>query len=203
MNNVLFVKKILQKAEHFDWSIQGFGMLRLYLSPEVRLHVWDPERAFPGVSTIHTHPWDFRSDIVSGSISDRTYVIDSELDRDSTTGGPYDTDPVMYSKQRIVCGSGACPVGDAVDVSLRQRRADKAYVAGEGYYHDAREIHESLPGRGCVTLVKRRFKADTEHADVFFSLGTKWKSSEPRKATPAEIRSMCDLALCVMSGQKP
>lgn len=186
MSKLLFVKKILQKAEHYDWTIQGFGMLRLYMSPEVRLHVWDPARAFPGVSTIHTHPWDFKSDILVGSLTDRLYV-------DWIGNGAAAT----HSRQQIACGAGACTTGEATNASLRVQH-EITYCPGSGYSMRADEIHESFPARGCVSLITRRFKADTEHADVFFPLNTTWKSSEPRKATPDEIRSMCDNALMLM-----
>src|SRR6266700_4115841 len=34
-----FVKYTLQNPENHKWSLQGFGMFRVYLSPEVRLHL--------------------------------------------------------------------------------------------------------------------------------------------------------------------
>lgn len=52
----LFVKTILSNPENFKWSIQGLGMLRVYLSDEVRLHIWDSRFKVPGVSPLHNHP---------------------------------------------------------------------------------------------------------------------------------------------------
>jgi hypothetical protein len=44
------VKNILEKATSYKWSLQGFGMLRLYLSKDVRMHVWHPDFAVKKVS---------------------------------------------------------------------------------------------------------------------------------------------------------
>ncbi len=61
------------RPEAFEWSLQGFGMLRLYLSKEVRLHVWDDRYAVKNVTTIHTHPWHFRSTVLFGELTDVLY----------------------------------------------------------------------------------------------------------------------------------
>lgn len=191
MITLLMLKKILERAEHYNWTIQGFGMLRLYLSREVRLHVWDPSRAFPGVSTIHTHPWDFTSEILVGRLTDLVYAKDYP-------GPNYHFKPHAMNQQQIMCGVGACVTSLAKEVLLYAPKEGIAYRAGQSYTMRADEIHESIPDRGCVSIITRRFKADTEHADVYYRAGTTWVASEPRPATPDEIRSMCDAALELM-----
>ena len=48
----LWVRTLLSKPLGFDWSIQGFGMIRLYLSPNLRLHIWNSRGRVKNVSDI-------------------------------------------------------------------------------------------------------------------------------------------------------
>jgi hypothetical protein len=177
----LFVEQILRKATHYPWSIQGLGMLRLYLSKEVRLHLWDPTLAFPGASPIHTHPWDFTSKVVVGYVYNQIYV-----ERDEEPNFHY---------QVLKCGVGGGLVsGESGTTSLR-RLPLFSYQQGETYSERAEEIHESKPVRGTVTIVTRKFKADEDHARVFWRLGTSWGSAEPRPATPEEISVAAEYSL--------
>ena len=68
------VRLILVNANKFEWTLQGFGMLRLHLSGGVRLNIWDSRFRVPGVSTLHSHPWWFTSLIVSGSLANVRYM---------------------------------------------------------------------------------------------------------------------------------
>lgn len=127
------VRSILERATDLEWSLQGFGMLRHYLTPTVRLHVWASAFRVKNVSTIHDH-WDFRR-------------------------GPIE-----------------------------------AFEPGHWYEQRADEIHESLPVDGTVTLVERHFRADTEHARVYYSTPA-WVSAEPRPASRREIAAAVRLAI--------
>lgn len=71
----LLVKSILENPtpQTRNWSLQGFGFLRSYLSSELRLHVWDSRYRVKNVSGIHTHPWDFDSYIVAGELHQFRY----------------------------------------------------------------------------------------------------------------------------------
>ncbi len=184
----LAIKKILEQAPAFKWSLQGFGMFRLYLSKEVRLHVWDDRFAVPNVSTIHTHPWDFVSHVISGVITDKLYSMGKPAD-------PYPRfPPKPYMKQEIVCGPGGGTCGTERLETLYQVREER-YWAGRGYRRESYAIHESVPEPGTVTLVERSFHADTEHAFVFWPAGQEWVSAEPREALEHEVISMAELAL--------
>lgn len=82
MNDVkLLVKQILQASVKepmaFQWSIQGLGMLRLYLSEETRMHVWSSLGRISDVSPLHTHPWSFNSIVVAGKVINKRYKIES------------------------------------------------------------------------------------------------------------------------------
>lgn len=172
------VKNILEKATSYKWSLQGFGMLRLYLSKDVRMHVWHPDFAVKDVSTIHTHPWDFTSHIIAGSIKNVLYAEQPVGEK--------------FYRQTIRCGEGGCALPGAAEVLLHER-AVEVLNAGQSYDENAEEIHESFPAPGTVTIIERRFKEDTEHAFVYHT-GT-WVSAEPRNATPEEVTAITQIAL--------
>lgn len=166
------VKTILENALAFKWSIQGLGMLRLYLSSEVRLHVWDSRYAVPNVSTLHDHPWSFDSLIVAGWINQYRYRVDVEGDE--------------FLFAILQCGPGGCAKTAPTPIRLLKGRCE-SYEEGQTYHQRHDEIHQSLPEDGTVTIVTRTFREDTEHARVFWSTGTDWVSAEPRPATPEEV----------------
>lgn len=173
------VHQILQHATAFDWSLQGLGMLRMYLSREVRLHVWDGRFAVPDASIIHTHPWDFESRVISGEVRQFRY---------SENNGVH-----THKRQAILCGPSGCADGEPVLVSLG-REPLETYGTGTSYTQFAAEIHESLPTPGTVTVVERTFHEDTEHAFVYYQ-GETWVEATPRPATLDEVTAITSLAL--------
>ena len=178
------VTEVLLNAESFDtWSLQGLGMLRLYLGRELRLHVWDPREAFRDASKLHDHPWDFTSYVVLGRLKNIRYYEMNAPDFAPT-----------HTKQTIVCGSGGCSLGDKTNVHMDVGTTEE-YEAGESYSQRSTEVHESVPERGTVTIIQRTFHEDTEHATVFSPYGESWVSAEPRAATPEEVRRMTRMAL--------
>lgn len=183
-NTQLLVKKLLQEANHYEWSLQGFGMLRLYLSKGVRLHIWHSAFRVPGVSDIHDHPWDFSSDVVCGNIINRQYIVESA------------TIQPTHMMRRIRCGpgGGVCESEAPVPVSL-WRHFEHVVRPGSGYVQRHYEIHASHPEDGTVTLITRGFREDTEHANVFYPLDTEWVSAEPRPATTSEVGVFVKAAL--------
>jgi hypothetical protein len=190
LSKKLLVKAILEKATNFEWSIQGFGMLRLYLSSEVRLHVWDDRYKVPNVSTIHDHPWHFHSYVVAGKLENQRFAL--------MQGAAMNVFPLREPEYRVMtmgtirCGVGgglvkACAMGAEEPVVLYAVHREGPYTAMDSYNQRDKEIHESTPERGTVTIVERIFKTDTEHARVFWPRGEQWVSAEPRKATQEEI----------------
>lgn len=172
-------KQILEKYGAYEWSLQGFGMLRTYLTPELRLHVWDARFAVKDVSTVHTHPWNFVSLVVAGKVHNYRYA-------ETLTEGTY------FAAQKIICGVGGGPVEDPKGVRL-VRGMREAYGEGDTYKQNAGEIHRSDPVDGTVTIVEREFLDDTEHAFVFYQ--GEWVSAEPRAATDEEVDKITTNAL--------
>lgn len=174
------IGQILRKAHNCEWSLQGFGMLRLYLTKETRLHIWSESHVVPGVSEIHDHPWDFTSKIVAGRLHNCRYVEGAEGD--------------TYMAQTILCGPNGCAMGDVRQVKLWQKPTE-VYDEGDKYEQRANEIHRSAPEDGTVTIVTRRFLPDPDHANVFWRPNEEWVSAEPRPATPEEVAAIVGNAL--------
>lgn len=182
----LMAKAILGNATSYRWSLQGLGMFRLYLSQELRMHVWDPDFAFPGASPMHTHPWDFTSYIVAGGIVNERY---SQYNMDCKYGE-------LYNKALLKCGEGGCMMDEKELVKLYCHQKTEHYE-GQWYGQSAEEIHWSKPQRGTVTLVYREFRPDLDrdHAYVFWPDGQEWGTAEPRAATHDEVQRMSMAAL--------
>ena len=90
---------ILDNASSYKWSVQGFGMLRLYIRKVGRLHIWDNELRYPGVSVIHNHSWDLESTIIVGAIRNTRYTAGGFVLKDSTSG---QDSANIYQHQRLV-----------------------------------------------------------------------------------------------------
>lgn len=181
------VRDVLDHPFEHAWTIQGLGMLRTYLDPwEVeRLHIWDTGTAVEDVSTIHDHPWDFRSRIVAGEIRNQRFVIDgSELAAEFLTA-------------KIRCGAGGGLISDPVPVRICSEGVER-YGPGDQYSQRAPELHESFPSRGAVTVISREFRTDRDVATVCWRTG-EWVSAEPRPATRAEVEHFIGLARAVLA----
>lgn len=181
----LLVKNILEHASAYKWSLQGLGMLRLYLSDEVRLHVWDSRYAAgPKVAKLHTHPWNFTSFVVAGEVTDVRYEEIKNVEPN-------------YEYVTIKCGPGGGATCEKKPIALRWSNT-KVIPVGSDYATHRLAIHESRPLDGTVTLVKRTFVADKDHANVYFPLGMDWNhetSAEPRPATDLEVNDITGYAL--------
>lgn len=179
------VKAILEHADAYAWTLQGLGMLRTYISPELRLHVWSGDARSDGVSEIHTHPWQFSSLVIAGR------VVNVRFDETQNSNrGTLDT----YKRQAILCGEGGGLVGDPDTVHLAARQQE-TYLEGHIYQQRADEIHRSLPEDGTVTLIYRQFLEDADHAYVYWPEDCEWGSAEPRPATDDEVARIVGVAL--------
>jgi hypothetical protein len=168
----LTVRTILERAEAYEWSVQGFGLLRLYLRDDARLHIWDPELAYDNVSVIHDHSWDLESTIVVGRMTNIRY---------EETQGPGDP----YHKQSVVTGYKAHLLKEPENVVLEEYQP-VIYIPGDVYSQKAAEIHQSVPDPYTVTFMKR--KADIDGvANLYWPYGTSWGTAKPRKATEEEV----------------
>lgn len=180
----LLVKAILEHPESYDWTLQGFGMLRIYLSEEVRMHVWDSRYRVENVSDMHTHPWHFHSMVVAGA------VVNRRFEREPVSNMAH----VLLEEHALRCGVGGGLTGDVKTVQLWPC-PEEVVLEGNSYTQKAHEIHTSDPADGTVTIIRREFLDDTEHASVFTLHDQPWVSAEPRKATLEEVHEICQLSL--------
>lgn len=180
----LLVKTILRNAVNLGrgWTVQGLGMLRLYLDDSTRLHVWNSRFIIPGVSPLHTHPWAFDSIVVAGTVRQRRYTekICTEYIQ-------------SFNRAQITCGANAKI--EQQDKVWLSELPEEVFNEGQSYRQWAEEIHRSYPEDGTVTLVTRHFQADREHAYVYWQGENGFVSAEPRNATPEEIQVFCTVAL--------
>lgn len=171
-----------------QWRYQGFGMIQLYLRDGLRLHVWDRTVAVPGVSTIHDHiQWHFESLVLFGRLTNYRFEV---LPGDHQTGEP-------YMEGHVQTG----PSGHALDAGRPVRLwrgAPEVYVDGDTYSQRAREVHESVPHDGTVTIIQRDRTNEGDIARVYWPRGQSWVSAVPRPATPAEVVSACTKAIKLM-----
>lgn len=179
-----FIRHVLRHPRDFDWSVQGFGMLRCYFEADkrFRLNIWDSSIAVPGVSILHDHPWDFTSYIISG------HFMNSRFQEC--------TDPIgkEWMIQKIKTGEGGGPVGAPSTIRLQEMPMEH-YYTGDIYKQSAEEIHASFYEDGTVTLNDRIRREDGEHALVLWPVGEEWVDAEPRSATEEEIVRITQNAL--------
>lgn len=180
----LVVENVMRHPGEFDWSTQGLGMLRVYLRPDVRLHVWDRSLLVPGASPLHSHPWNFTSTIIAGRLINRRY---KSFQSASETFQEFNC-------VRIQCGENAHVEGEPTAVKLVQQ-ADEHWVQGSTYRQTAEEIHWSLPEDGTVTICEREFKQDRDHALVFWRGKGGWVDAKPRRAEILEVLNVCNRSL--------
>lgn len=193
-DNLIFVrplvKLILEQATSFAWELKGLGLMRTYLSDDLKLHVWDKQSQIDNVSMTHEHPWSFESLIVAGCLKQYRlqryshWVLGSE---------PFESSIVQ-------CGPGGRLLTD-VDLCHLHRGQLETYHEGQGYKQDSREIHQSLPEDGTVTLVRRISYQPARAARVYWPANEEWVSSEPIMATPEKIRRIADNTLRTWFGE--
>jgi len=168
---------ILTRPLEHEWSVQGLGFMRTYLSETQRLHIWNKSLAILGATPLHNHPWDFYSEVMFGMVKQHRAVI---VDADSSLNA------MPYKRQRILCGEGGGITGEPEPVRLAARPME-TYGVGAVYHQRADEIHYSYPDNSTITVVTRVFHEERDHADVFIPMGKEFVSAHPRPATRAEV----------------
>lgn len=180
------VRNILEHPSDHSWQVQGLGMLRTSLTPELRLHIWDKGSKFCADSGWHTHPWDFTSLNVVGRLYNTRYRIGEE------GGGE------IFNRQLITCGLGGCHRGEPDVVQLIEQ-PEELYVPGESYFQRKDEIHSTGYTDGTITLIRKKYYEDRDSAYVFYPVGSQWTSAEARPAEPAEIKRITEMGLSTMA----
>lgn len=188
VNQRLLIRKILERPLGYDWTVQGLGMMRIYLDDSVRIHVWHSSLVVPNVTDVHEHPWDFESLVLAGEMRNFRYVRANDTYPESEA----------YYRDTLLCGTGNL-AGDPAPCWLIPwfpNGSPSQHGPGDTYSQRFDEIHRSQFEDGTVTLVRRNFvNADRDHADVYWKRGAQFVSAEPREATPEEILRVAESAL--------
>jgi len=176
------IKGYLVKAQDYTWTLQGFGMLRLHLTDEFRLNVWDSNFRVPNVTLTHTHPWDFESVIIAGMVDN---VIMEETDEEEMS--------CPYLRASIKPGiGGGIDVNTIKPVNLRDASI-KRYTEGQVYSQTANMIHVSNPLDGSITF-NRRHRVGEDKALVYWA-SKEFITAEPRIATSEEVSTITKRSL--------
>jgi len=181
----VLLRSILRNHKSYEWTFQGFGMIRTYLDDQKRwrLNVWHPKMRTHGVSDIHDHPWSFTSHVLVGRIKNIVYHHKP-------------TDLIAPSHHRVVIKTGENKqvIEPPTDVGLGVY-PDQVILAGGSYFQHRSEIHRTEAEPGTVTLNDRSPATLSYTAQVFYPYGTEWVPATPRKATSSEIYLALDTAL--------
>lgn len=186
------IRDVLRAWNNFDWTWQGFGMVRIYLdqAKRYRLNIWDERSKVPRVSLIHDHPWSFTSTVYAGQIKNRRYVCE-EL-RDSSRMPVTNT----HWMKRIVTGEeGHDATTTRIPVILREIGRE-IYTPGASYSQQRDEVHETAAQIGTVTLNARSAPTQDYTARVFWHRNEpQWIDAKPRPAAEFEIKRAVASAL--------
>ncbi len=194
----LLAYHVLTNALSFDWSVQGFGMLRLYIANVGRLHIWDEALQYPGVSKIHNHSWDLSSTVIVGQITNLRYRICDGPESTHPDKFPDNLYAKPHSGKRMITGY-QCNDVQQLPVTYLEPGAGECYYPGDTYSQKATEVHNTFYTDGTVTLMARK-EDENGQADIYWPLGTEWGTAKPRPATKAEIIRSVAKALAHFDG---
>lgn len=175
-----FARDVLRDIHSFKWTIQGFGLLRMHMPGHTRLHIWDHDCCYHGVSMIHDHAqWGLESTVLFGQLQNTRYL--------ETDGAP------NFNFMHIKAGMGGHPISEVGKVCLVPQPVE-TYLPGNVYSQQPLEIHMTQAAPGTVTFMQKFPTEDGETARVFWPLGGRWGTAEPRDATWEEVNRFAIVA---------
>lgn len=179
------VRWVLENSRREDWSVQGFGFMRMYLTrgdTSARVHIWNSKLRLEGVSDIHTHPWSFESLVVAGLLGNVRWTP-------GTTGRSFD-------EYLLNAGEDARLLSSPKPVKLVEHVIER-YGPGETYKQRHDEIHSNVICKeSTITVIARELQVENpDHARVFVPGGDEWGNAAPRPATAQEWHSIVGGAL--------
>lgn len=177
------IAPILERPDQFDWTLHGLGMLRTYLDPNTRLHIWSAGEAIARDSGLHNHPWDMQSWVIAGRMINTRFIEhrDGEL---MNTG-------------LVRCGPAAPLNMTLEDVDQRRLLAlpSETLLEGSCYSQRAAEFHVSEPDDGTVTLMRKEPHADVCQARIAWPANNEWISADAYPASVDEVERITQNAL--------
>ena len=168
-----------------EWSLQGFGMLRHYLTEDKswRLHIWDDNYRVPGAAMTHNHLWNLESSVLSGALVNRKYRVSTELWKE------FRSSPT-HQEMRVVAGLTVRSdrISKAVilvpEVSIPYVARTKQNVYRQGW----NEVHCTDALNGTITIVHREpVDGAHDHACVYVEHDKELIGTAPRNAKTDEV----------------
>lgn len=183
------IKKVLNDSllrlntiSEYQWSLQGMGLLRLYLNDNYRLHIWDSRFRAPGVSMIHDHlQWAFDSTVIAGRVVNIKYNMNH---------GPGMKEEDATHKYQTMRAGYNCIALHSPRLCQLWKSAEEICSAGVNYHQEGFEVHETDALDGTVTLMHKfptQNEAQKDTARVFWKANEEWGSAEPRIASQSEV----------------
>ena len=191
-----YVSAVIDSPHEVEWSLQGFGMLRHYLTQDNvwRLHVWDDRYRVTDVTMIHNHPWNLDSMVLSGALVNHRYRVNYGL-------WPLHSSVPTHWETLILAGEGARRDGHSKAVILVPK-SPLFYVAGttrNKYHQKWHETHCTDALNGTITITHREFvNTDLDHAFSYAEHDREWVSAAPRIATFDEVSDILSHAAARM-----
>jgi hypothetical protein len=175
----VLVRKILEHALDYPWRYQDIGLLALRLDEhrEYGLHVWAPDRCI-GAPPIHDHPFDFRSRVIVGEMTNARYVEDPA--------------GAKYLRERYAPSNEESRTADYVQLSSEV----EILKEGDEYAQLAEEMHDSHQLPGTVTVIHRSPLRETAELTVCrLDEKAAWVSGASRTPTLTEVSDITKQAL--------
>lgn len=187
------VESILKNWRSYKWSLQGFGMLRLYIEDELRLHIWDSRYQIRNVSIVHNHPWSFESHIIAGTIWNYEYEF-NEAQPDNKFSEPYYLEKIITGEKARAVETNKVKYGYLSHIDMEPQE----YSEGDNYYQRKDILHKTVYADGTVTLIAREDRDPESHAYSGWPgfLGRHgWISAAPCDATSEQVKSIVENSL--------
>jgi hypothetical protein len=182
------VRELLEDWRSYEWQVQGFGMLRIYLDgpTEPRLQIWDQRLAVWSNNAIHDHPWAFRSTIMAGTIFNQRYDI-----------GHPGTWPNGHITEIVPGTRGGRLSERPINPCFIAPRPVEVYSMGDSYSQAHREMHLTRYLPGTITLIDRFDREPEDIAKVawFGAADAQPPFVNPYPATPAVVETIVGDAL--------
>jgi hypothetical protein len=143
-----------------QWTSFGLGFMYTTVG-EWRYHFWHPYFTTVGLSDTHTHPWNFISEVIGGSVTNVLY--------EEVTGA-------THHKREILCDDAYCEAFTS-EVSLKETSRD-IYTSGQSYALDKDQIHCAIVEPYSMTRIKRSDRKDECAATIYWPVGTKFQPAD-------------------------
>lgn len=177
---------ILDRPFKLQWRAHGIGFIKAYLDDAKtrRINVYHKMFLTPNISLHHDHPWELRSTIYAGELTNVRY--DYVSPGDENTGE-------LYTMGTLCCHPFD-GIGQVVHDVVLRARGEEVYAPYSRYRQLPNEVHATTAIDGTVTVLERGPPSADNTARIFWPEGTEWVDAT-RELGPGEIVSAAEAAM--------